>query len=740
MSIGSLRPSALLPIAVAVVSAVLWVLPHPEMPVGLRGQYYANADWSGTPVDERVDADVSADALRARPELRGATRVSVEWSGYLVVRDAGLHRFATKSDDGSWLWIDDRLVIDNGGLHSTLNVDGEALLERGVHAIRVRYMQGGGEHYLQLGQASARGRFGPIGPLVPYAMSYAEFRAREIWPLALVAFWYVALACVIGAAIQRCRWLPHVKALTDAAGDPTFLIVAALGLAAGAAHIAYGLPAYESLSGDELSPIETLEASRRAFHDWNLRWPPLHLHLVSLALQPFEWARRLFHLPLADAGVHAAMVLVARGLSLAMLGVALLATFDSALELADRLTGYFAVALLASMPVVVYFGPLANLEVPQLCWAALALWSWLKFRRWRDLMSSLVFGAIVGLGLASKDQLYGFYLAAPFAVLHVLAGDVRSRGAWAITALAGDRRFVAVGLATLVGFASGHQLPAEWARFGAHVETMTGEASVPFRVFSHTLGGHTGLLMATGTSFVWAVGVPAACAFVGGCLHLVLSGRLRLLVSLLLPLATYYVAFIAVILYVYDRFLVGFLPIVAIIGGMCLQAVARATRTPRLVRVAVPAVVLASAAASAIGINVVFHTDPRHRSHEWLARNVACGSSVGVTYDDMYVPPLECYDVWRLLPSQTATMTRYPDYFVLNEAYARRFLPTVSGSLFLMRLQSGVLGYHRVFRAEARPPLWAPLYWEPRFWNAREDPETVLDKPLHAIEVWARRP
>jgi len=637
------------------------------------------------------------------------------------------------------VWIDDRLVIENGGIHPARNVAADVLLSRGIHRIRIRYSQEGGESFLQLGQAGVQGQFDGLGPLVPDAMSHAEFRARELWPLVLVLLWYLALGRVLWFALQHVQWVSHVRALTEAARDRIFLAVAILGIAASAAHIAYGLPAYESLSGDELSPLQTLEASQREFRNWNLRWPPLHLHLITLSLQPFQWATTLFGLPLFDPTVHALMFLVIRGLSLGMLGATLLLTFDAALELADRLSGYFAVALLSSMPVVVYFGSLANLEIPQMFWATLALWTWLKLLRWRDLPSSLAFGVVVGLGLATKDQLYGFYLPAPVALLYVLGRDAQPGGFMRpVFAAMVDQRFIAVALATLIGFAIGHQLPMEWQRLMAHVQSMTTVSSIPFRAFEPTWAGHGGLLVTTLKAFVWAAGVPAACAFVGGCLYLMFSSRRRLLASMLLPLATYYVGFLAVILYVYDRFLIAFLPVAALVGAMFLRAIARAAWLPALLRIAIPVGVLGTATANAVGINVVFGTDPRHRAKDWLASHVACGSSVGITYNASYVPSLDCYPVVRLTGSTVDAMSRYPEYLVFNEAFVSRFERTPSGARFMVRVQSGELGYRRVFRAAARPPRWAPLYWEERFWNAEEDGETILDKPLHSIEVWAR--
>lgn len=463
------------------------------------------------------------------------------------------------------------------------------------------------------------------------------------------------------------------------------------------------------------------------------------MHAMALSLQPFEWARALFDLPLVDATVNASMFLVARGLILLLLFGSLLLTFDAARLLFDRVTGYFAVALLASMPVVGYYGSLANLEVPQLFWATLAFWSWLMFVRVPTLSRGVAFGVIVGLSLACKDQLYGYYPAAPFAVLFVVARErQQGTGVRGVFAACVDRRVLAVGLATIAGFAIGHQLPVEWGRLIAHIRSMTSVDSVPFRAFSHTVVGHADLLVTTLRSLVWAAGLPATCAFVGGGLCLTFSGRGRLLACLWLPLLTYYLSFLVVILYVYDRFLVAFLPIVAIVGGECLRTVVSTVSLPRLVRVGVPAVLLVMAGLGMVGMNVVFQSDPRHRARAWLAHNAPCGSSAGVTLSRLYVPPLDCYDVWTLLPGLTERMTRLPDYLVLNEAYTRRFRRTPSGSKFLTGVESGTLGYRLAFRARTTPPRWAPLYWERRFWNDEEDTETGLDKPLHGIEIWER--
>jgi hypothetical protein len=212
-------------------------------------------------------------------------------------------------------------------------------------------------------------------------------------------------------------------------------------------------------------------------------------------------------------------------------------------------------------------------------------------------------------------------------------------------------------------------------------------------------------------------------------------GRGWLVTALLLPLLTYYAGFIAVILYVYDRFLIGWLPIMSALGGIGLAALLDVRRGTVVGKVLAVGLVLVGV-TNAVATTIVFTRDPRHDAWAWVRAHVPCGSSVGVTFNGRYVPPLDCLDMWELTPGAIDGMIRWPQYLVLNEAYLQRFRDSPSGAAFHAALISGAAGYERLWRAESAPPRWAPLYWEPRFWNGREDVETTADKPLHAIEVW----
>jgi hexosaminidase len=76
----------------------------------------------------------------------GKAQVSIVFKGYFYAEEDGLFEFATKSDDGSLLYIGDTLVVDNGGNHSEIEKNGMAALKKGWHPISIKYHEatGGG--------------------------------------------------------------------------------------------------------------------------------------------------------------------------------------------------------------------------------------------------------------------------------------------------------------------------------------------------------------------------------------------------------------------------------------------------------------------------------------------------------------------------------------------------------------------------------------------------------------------
>ncbi|NMB77559.1 MAG: PKD domain-containing protein [Methanomicrobiales archaeon] len=114
---------------------------------GIVGVYYANSTWTA-PGTRRVDPRIwFADKYYPTdpsyyspwPNLPGSQveDFSVSWDGYLRIPSADTYTFHLVSDDGSYLWIDDTMVIDNGGLHAERSKYGTVTLGPGYHHIVV---------------------------------------------------------------------------------------------------------------------------------------------------------------------------------------------------------------------------------------------------------------------------------------------------------------------------------------------------------------------------------------------------------------------------------------------------------------------------------------------------------------------------------------------------------------------------------------------------------------------------
>ena len=66
-------------------------------------------------------------------------------TGVLVVTEDGWHSFSTSSDDGSLLYIDGALVVDNDGAHGVQTVTGTKSLQSSLtHTFQLDYAQSAG--------------------------------------------------------------------------------------------------------------------------------------------------------------------------------------------------------------------------------------------------------------------------------------------------------------------------------------------------------------------------------------------------------------------------------------------------------------------------------------------------------------------------------------------------------------------------------------------------------------------
>lgn len=70
-----------------------------------------------------------------------ADHFAYEFRTLIYISKRGVYRFYTISDDGSKLYIDDKLIVDNDGGHSVRRAEGKVALEKGYHALHLLYFE-----------------------------------------------------------------------------------------------------------------------------------------------------------------------------------------------------------------------------------------------------------------------------------------------------------------------------------------------------------------------------------------------------------------------------------------------------------------------------------------------------------------------------------------------------------------------------------------------------------------------
>ncbi|HET6723319.1 MAG TPA: alpha-L-fucosidase, partial [Chitinophagaceae bacterium] len=79
-----------------------------------------------------------------------ANKFAFEFTGYIKIEKDAVYTFFTDSDDGSMLYLDDEVVVNNDGDHGNVEKSGKAALKKGFHKIKVVYFDSGGGNSLRV--------------------------------------------------------------------------------------------------------------------------------------------------------------------------------------------------------------------------------------------------------------------------------------------------------------------------------------------------------------------------------------------------------------------------------------------------------------------------------------------------------------------------------------------------------------------------------------------------------------
>lgn len=202
------------------------------LPAGLTATHFSDTNWSSRPVHSQIDDRPSTERLFAAWRGSPPGQFSATWRGSLVVFRSGTYTFTTSSDDGSWLYVDGQLVVDNGGAHEARSKSAPIALAAGVHSIFIKYFQDGGALAFDLLWARDGATAAPVPSwaLAPRSAGFSRFALSVLVRRATVFAAIAWLAAIVLAGVKIARddlrdARPSVELGLIAIGVPILLFV-----------------------------------------------------------------------------------------------------------------------------------------------------------------------------------------------------------------------------------------------------------------------------------------------------------------------------------------------------------------------------------------------------------------------------------------------------------------------------------------------------------------------------------
>jgi 4-amino-4-deoxy-L-arabinose transferase-like glycosyltransferase len=498
------------------------------------------------------------------------------------------------------------------------------------------------------------------------------------------------------------------------------LFLLALGFLLITFGLMWGLPNLYDFAQDSVVPLGNLAQVSVPFEKVTaFRYPPFHFMLLKACFLPARGFLQLSSLGENPKVASTLFILTARLVSVAMaLGVmGLLHAIGR--RLWDERAGWAAALLFALSPVTLYYAKNANLDIPYVFWLALALFFYVRILQENRLRGYLWLGLSAALAVCTKDQAYGFILLMPVVFFLHLRGKPSALRSLVLAAVGFAVSFVAI-----------HNILLDPAGFWRHVQVVVGPGSEGWRQFFRGPVGQLRLLVETTLRMAdaWTL-AGLALAIVGLVVALREREHRRITLALLIPVVSYCLSFLAVIGYVYPRFVLPMLLVLALFAGRGAVYLWRSGRLGRIAAIAL----IAWIGLAGLSVDYAMSNYARYDAQKWLETHASAETRIFYIGDMRDMPrfnlPLDPHSVD---PNPKAIQSLQPpaDVLVLSfehddpaagtrsfriSSLLRRRLgdwgllrsaDTEKG--FFERLVAGEFGYTEIVRFESPISAWVP--------------------------------
>ena len=472
----------------------------------------------------------------------------------------------------------------------------------------------------------------------------------------------------------------------------------------------WGLPAHSTWAADEIQPSHVVGGLERGLSGgWHEKYPPFHYYLLTAAYSPALLLDKLGVLDIRDLTGYTLLIVLGRLLSLAMAAGCVVLVYKCGREMLDRRAAALAALITALITPFVYYAKTANLDVPYLFWFLASLYFYLRVQAAGRARDYLFFALAAVFAVCTKDQAAALYGPAPLLMLWATRRTDRRSGrsrSWLRTLL--DRRHLLAGAAAVTAFLLIQNVLFNWTGFLSHMRLILGVGELGYQMVPASPAGHWRLFVLTFRELAFCLTWPLLLVCAGG-IFMALRKRSRnpVLLSLALFGFSYYVFYIAIIRYNYDRFNLPLCVLLSFFGGQAVSE-ALARRPARLPKILAGAV-LAFAFVCASSVDLLMLMDGRYRVERWMKEYIPADAVIAAPEPLEYLPRLEGYRYRYLTPYLPDFLEKpKPEYIVLSTIHSGRHDPDTTEARFYARFMEAPPKYRLVLKHRTRFP-WLPL-------------------------------
>lgn len=487
---------------------------------------------------------------------------------------------------------------------------------------------------------------------------------------------------------------------------------------------------------DTISPNEVIEASRQLFSNgWHSRYPPFHYQVLSVLYSPIFVMHALGLLDLQTQSIYLFLFYLGRVFSLLMSNVIIILVYRLAKELKlGSKAAILSTVIIALNPLFVYYSKTTNLEIPYITWLLASIVYAVRVFNNHKISNLIYFSIFATLAICTKDQAYGFYVLLIPILLYRQWSYYRKgvSSGWETLIYIIKISFLPF-LVAMVLFVTIYNFPFNFRGFVSHIQLIVGPGSTNYRIFSNTLVGHFEMAIQSIRQAIFAQGWPL---FLVGLIGTITAVRQRKINSILIvpfiSVVSYYMFFISIIGYNYDRF---FLPIIILLSPYSGSWMAKFLNTdyfPVFLRNFAVCVVVIYSFLYAASVDTLLIVDSRYKARQWITDNIETSDKLYGIGKPYYLPPIYTHQAKQFdaKPNLQRLETYNPDYIIISSIYSIDIFPTGSDEyIFFKNLHEGTTGYELVFQYQGIP-LFNIL--------KRDNVFTNLDKVNPDIQIYQK--